>query len=200
MSHPYIDASVINSIDTDRPFNIFQDTADYHRWQEQFKEEIFHRTNVYSIFSLIRPAYRISFFNDINKYLSNKDFSEMLALSWSAHGGKEIPEVELEAWFNKADKSYLMSKGEQKIFGELPEQVIVYRGVSSPAYKCGFSWTLNKKVAFWYADRCESHNTCVYECTVDKKDILCYFDTRDEAEIVLLPSMLKEFGTIEHID
>lgn len=151
--HPYISTPVINSIDTNKPFNIFQDIDAYHRWQEQFKEEIAHRKNVYSVFSLIRPAYRMTFFKDVNQYLFNKDFAEMLAVSWEAHGGTEIPEPELEAWFKKADKSYLMSKKEQKIFSGLPDQVIAYRGVSSPEYKYGFSWTLNKKVAFWYADR-----------------------------------------------
>lgn len=191
--HPYINTPVINSIDSNRPFNIFQDAEEFYRWQEQFKEEIVHRTNVYSIFSLIRPVYRMAFFSVINQYLSDKDFAEMLALAWSAHGGAEIQEAKLETWFKKADKSYLMSKREQKIFSELPDQVIVYRGVSNPEYKYGFSWTLNKKVAFWYADRCESHNSCVYECTVDKKDILCYFDTRNEAEIVIAPSISKEY-------
>lgn len=191
--HPYIDSCVINSIDTNKPLNIFQDTEKYLKWQEQFKEEIIHRKNVYSIFSLLKPAYRMSFFNDINQYLSDKDFSEMLALSWSAHGGAEIPEAKLETWFKKADKSYLMSKREQKIFSELPDQVIVYRGVSKPEYKYGFSWVLDEKVAFWYADRCGSNNSCVYECTVDKKDILCYFDTRNEAEIVIAPSISKEY-------
>ncbi len=195
--HPYIDTPVINGIDTDKPFNIFQDTEKYLQWQEQCKEDIIHRKNVYSIFSLIRPSYRMAFFNDINQYLSDKDFAEMLALSWFAHGGKEIPEVELEAWFNKADKSYLMNKREQKIFSELPDQVVVYRGVSSPAYKCGFSWTLNKKVAFWYADRCESHNSCVYECVVDKEDAFCYFNTRNEAEIIVLASDLKRYNLTE---
>lgn len=87
-----------------------------------------------------------------------------------------------------------MSKMEQKIFSELPDQVIAYRGVSSSAYKYGFSWTLDKKVAFWYADRCGSNNSCVYEGAFDKKDILCYFDTRNEAEIVIVPSILKEYG------
>lgn len=197
--HPYISTPVINSIDTNKPFNIFQDIEAYYRWQEQFKEEIAHRKNVYSVFSLIRPAYKMTFFKDVNQYLSNKDFAEMLAVSWAAHGGTEIPEAELEAWFKKADKNFLMGKQEQKMFNELSEQVTVYRGVS-PQYKYGLSWTLHKDIASWYADRYGNNNSCVYECTVEKKNILCYFDTRNEAEIVLLPSMLKEYGTIEHID
>lgn len=104
--HPYIDTPVVNGIDTDRPFNIFQDTAEYNWWQEQFKEDIVHRTNVHSIFSLIRPSYRMVFFNDINQCLSDKDFAEMLALSWSEHGGTEIPEVKLETWFKKQIKIF----------------------------------------------------------------------------------------------
>lgn len=191
--HPYISASVINSIDTNKPFNIFQDIEAYHRWQEQFKEEIAHRKNVYSVFSLIKPAYRMTFFKHINQYLSDQDFSKMLAVCWSAHGGGEIPASELEMWFKKADKNFLMSKKEQKIFSELPEQVTVYRGVS-PQYKYGLSWTLDKKVAFWYVDRNEGKEACVYECTVNRKDILCYFDTRNEAEVIIAVFDLKKYN------
>lgn len=191
--HPYISTPVINSIDANKPFNIFQDAEEYHRWQEQFKKEITSRKNVYSVFSLIRPAYRMTFFKDINQYLSDKDFSKMLAVCWSAHGGGEIPASELEMWFKKADKNFLMSKKEQKIFSELPEQVTVYRGVS-PQYKYGLSWTLDKKVAFWYVDRNEGKEACVYECTVNRKDILCYFDTRNEAEVIIAVSDLKKYN------
>lgn len=198
--HPYISTPVINSIDANKPFNIFQDAEEYHRWQEQFKKEITSRKNVYSVFSLIRPAYRMTFFKDINQFLSNKDFAEMLALSWSSHGGAEIPEPELETWFKKADKSYLMSKREQKIFSELPEQVAIYRGVSDPQYIYGFSWTLYKKVAFWYADNYENNNSCVYECVIDRKDILCYFDARNEAEVLIIPSELAKYELKEIYD
>lgn len=191
--HPYISTPVINSIDANKPFNIFQDAEEYHRWQEQFEKEIISRKNVYSVFSLIRPAYRMTFFKDINQYLSDQDFSKILAVCWSAHGGGEIPASELEMWFKKADKNFLMSKKEQKIFSELPEQVTVYRGVS-PQYKYGLSWTLDKKVAFWYVDRNEGKEACVYECTVNRKDILCYFDTRNEAEVIIAVSDLKKYN------
>lgn len=194
--HPYISTPVINSIDTNRPFNIFQDAEEYHRWQEQFKEEIISRKNVYSVFSLIRPAYKMTFFKYINQYLSDKDFAETLAVSWAAHGGTEIPEAELESWFKKADKQYLMSKREQKKFNELPEQVAIYRGVS-PQYKYGLSWTLDKKVALWYADKYKRKEACVYECIVNRKDILCYFDTRNEAEIIMLISNLRKYDVIK---
>lgn len=192
--HPYISTPVINSIDTNKSFNIFQDAEEYHRWQEQFKKEITSRKNVYSVFSLIRPAYRITFFKDINQYLSDKDFSKMLAVCWSAHGGGEIPASELEMWFKKADKNFLMSKKEQKIFSELPEQVTVYRGVRSPECKYGFSWTLDKQTACWYADRNENKEACVCECMINRKDILCYFDTRNEAEVIIAVSDLKKYN------
>lgn len=195
--HPYISTPVINSMDTNRPFNIFQDTEEYHRWQEQFEKEIISRKNVYSVFSLIRPAYRMTFFKDINQYLSDQDFSKMLAVCWSAHGGGEIPEPELEMWFKKADKNFLMSKKEQKIFSELPEQLTIYRGVRSPECKFGISWTLNKNIASWYADRYGNNKSCIYECTADKKDIACYFDTRNEAEIIMLISDLRKYDVIK---
>lgn len=192
--HPYISTPIIRSMDTNKSFNIFQDVEEYHRWQEQFKEDILHRKNAYSILSLIKPAYHMTFFRDINQYLSDKDFSELLAVCWASRGGREIAKSELEAWFKKANKKYLMDKREYKIFNELPEQVTVYRGVKSSQYKCGISWTLDKQTALWYADRYDSKEACVYGCIVDRKDILCYFDTRNEAEVIIAVSDLEKYN------
>ncbi len=195
--HPYISTLIIENIYTKKSFNLFQDTEEYHRWQEQFKEDILRRKNACSVFALIRPAYRMAFFKDINQYLSVKDFPRILADCWASHGGRDIPVKKLVAWFNKADKMYLMSKREYKIFSELPEQVTIYRG-SSSQYKYGLSWTLDKKVAFWYAEKYENQGSCVYECIVDKNDLLCYFETRNEAEIIIIPSSLKHYKMIKH--
>ena len=86
-----------------------------------------------------------------------------------------------------------MSKGEQKKFNVLPEKVTIYRGVNNPKYKRGFSWTLDKRIAYWFANRYENKESYVYECAVNKEDIICYFEIRNEKEAKIDPKVLKEY-------
>lgn len=58
----------------------------------------------------------------------------------------------------------------------------IYRGVDDPKY--GISWILDKKVAKGFANQNKSHSTYVYECIVDKKEILCYLDIMNEKEVI----------------
>ena len=191
--HPYISNSTIILPNTNEPFNIFQDIEKYHLWQEVFAEDIRQRKNAYSIACLIKTYYRPVFFESIKIYLSEKDFAKILADYWAAYGMMDAPKTKFLSWFQEADKSYLMSKREQKKFNELPDKVTIYRGVNNPEYQYGCSWTLDKRIAIWFANRYESKERNVYECTVDKKDIICYFEIRNEKEVIINPNILKEY-------
>ncbi len=191
--HPYISNSIILFLDTNESFNIFQDIEKYCIWQEAFTENIRHMRNAYTIACLIKTYYRPVFFESIKEYLSEKDFAEILSNYWAAVGITDVPKTKFLSWFQEANKSYLMDKGEKKIFDALPEKVTIYRGVDDPEYKYGFSWTLDKKVARWFANRNQGNSTYVYECTVDKKDLICYFQIRNEKEVIINPEILKEY-------
>lgn len=187
--HPYISHSVIAFPNSNEPFNIFQDIEKYLLWQEVFAEDIRQRKNAYSIACLIKPYYKPIFFESIKDYLSKKDFAKILADYWVAYGIMDAPKTKFLSWFQEADKSYLMSKREQKKFNALPEKVTIYRGVNNPGYKYGFSWTLDKRIAYWFANRYENKESYVYECTVDKKDLVCYFEIRNEEEVIIDPNI-----------
>ncbi len=100
----------------------------------------------------------------------------------------DAPKAKFLSWFQEANKSFLMSKREQKKFNALPDKVIIYRGVNNPEYKYGFSWTLDKRIAFWFANNCENEESYVYKCIVNKKDIICYFEIRNEKELIIYSS------------
>jgi len=65
--------------------------------------------------------------------------------------------------------------------------------VSNPECKYGFSWTIDKRIADWFANRYEDKESYVYECTVDKKDILCYLDIRNEKEVIIDSEILVAY-------
>lgn len=161
-------------------------------------KNIRHMRNAYSIACLIKTYYKPIFFESIKEYLSEKDFAEILSKCWASFGITNMIKVKFLSWFQEANKSYLMGKGEQKKFNALPDKVTIYRGVNNPKYKYGFSWTLDKRIAYWFANRYENKESYVYECTVDRKDLICYFEIRNEKEVIIDPEILKNY-TIEDI-
>ena len=86
-------------------------------------------------------------------------------------------------WFRFADKKELMDEEEYQRFLNLPEEVTIYRGVSeyNRKYKKAVSWTLNKEQEVW-------------EVTVPKKCILCYFATEDEVIVDLTKIPYSQYG------
>lgn len=63
--------------------------------------------------------------------------------------------------------------------------VIVYRGVGVNSHK-GLSWTTDKTVAKWFAERFKTNGDIGYVFTgrVHKKDIIGLFNSRNEQEVV----------------
>jgi len=66
----------------------------------------------------------------------------------------------------------------------LPDEVIIYRGTDMPPGKDrGFSWTLNKEKAQWFADRWDKGGR-VRAIEVLRDGIMLYTDDRGESECV----------------
>lgn len=132
-------------------------------------------------------------FARIKECLSEKDYAEILVDYWSTLGITDESKSKFLSWFKEANKEYLMNKREQKKFDKLPERITIYRGVNNPKFKYGFSWTIDKRIASWFANRYENKESYVYECTVDKKDILCYLDIRNEKEVIIDSEILENY-------
>lgn len=88
----------------------------------------------------------------------------------------------------RKNSDLLMTGEEQKLLSELPESIDVYRGCTD-AEDSGFSYTLDKEIASWLASRFEAKDAVVIEKTVQKKDIVCFFDTPGQ-EIILRQAAL----------
>jgi hypothetical protein len=102
----------------------------------------------------------------------------------------------------RPEKEHLMDEEERKFFNDLPDEVNIYRGCTKKEIKSGkfrISWTLDRKIAEFFAfeyinlsheislDKDKSLYDVV-EKTVSKKDLLCYFGGREEAEVLYIPS------------
>lgn len=100
---------------------------------------------------------------------------------------------------------------ERETFDALPETLTVYRGFQrvedvedgEGGEEYGWSWSLSKEQAEWFARRWPGGIPTVATLTVPKNAVLAYFNDRNEEEIVLLPddlaSWLAEDITVEEL-
>lgn len=101
---------------------------------------------------------------------------------------------------DRPNRHFLMEEEERKFLDELPEKITIYRGCSKKEIKSNklrFSWTLDKKVAEFFAYEhinglSESFEKVksdfdVIEKTINKSEVIAYFNSREESEILYFP-------------
>lgn len=87
----------------------------------------------------------------------------------------------------------MMDEAEQKALVAMSEEITIFRGYNADEdderHSTGFSWTIERERAEWFANRFASHRGTAYVATgtVSKQDVLAHFLGRGEAEIVALP-------------
>jgi hypothetical protein len=93
-----------------------------------------------------------------------------------------------------------MDDEERKVLAELPDTIQVFRGTCYAPEGCrGLSWTLRRDIAERFAikgaflgSRPKGAIPYLVTATLRKRDVLAYFDGRDEAEIVALPEKVRK--------
>lgn len=196
VSHPFIDSSVTMLPGKDGPelVNILEGDN-----EERFKKEIVQSLNdtdtVAGFLMMISKPYRFTFLDHIKSYLSNDDLAVCLRYIWKnseyTNSGSVFTKKQLVSLFRKSSKSALMDEDELSVFQQLPENVTVYRGVTSVNAKDlkVFSWTLSLERARWFAARFDDSVQKVFQATLPRDGVLAYFS--DEEEIIANPFMLE---------
>lgn len=104
---------------------------------------------------------------------------------------------DLKWLFKHTDKQFLVSKEEQLLLRNLPEVVTVYRGVTrihEDGERDRSSWTLDKKVTRNFALRWARNvgeGGHIYRGEINRDEILAYFDSRDEQEVICQPENIR---------
>ena len=203
VTHPFISTAFLYLIEEKQMFNLFQDKERFDKWKLEMKENINRQKELFAIFMFITNPYKLTFFKYVNEYLSEEDFAKTLINCYTQMevivDETNVTQKELVKWFEKANKTYLMDKKERKILEELPEKVTIYRGIRDEEYMKGFSWTLSKNKGIWFAKRFDTDNQILLETVIDKKDILCYTNERNEEEVIINPKKLNVENITKHI-
>ena len=175
-------------------------TADGLKLARQYYEGLIDRVEKCNdFFKLFRTPYLPLFFKKSLNYFSRKDYSEFLAEMWvRVEYPNNCPYFSIMSFagaFANADKKIIMDNKERRVLKKLPEEVVVYRGVKPDAQIKALSWTLSYDTAKWFADRFEENGT-VYRARIKKEDILAYFGSRGESEVVVKPTKLHRIERI----
>ena len=221
IKHPFTDSAMVCLSQTDGEIafaNIMEDTKAFTLWKEQVEKQIDTAEDVFGVYHLVperNPAakpflrskntdlmtksYLLAFLKYTESYLSREDFSKMLADIWirteAPNLDPNFKQKELLDLFRKSKQEEMMTEDEIETLRSLPETVSVYRGVTS--YNAGMvkalSWTLDQKVAQWFADRFGENGT-VYEAEISKEHILALFKGRNEWEVIVEPDHLLQLS------
>lgn len=186
--HPIFQSSIFYIPKNNEILNICKNKKDLLIAKNYMKTEIEKINNPYQIISMIRKEYRLFYFNIIKECLSEKDYNELLKMAWSnAENIVNDPNIslpEIIRLFENSNREYLMSEEENNTFNQLPEYIKIYRGVKQKyRNNKGMSWTLDRKKAEWFANRFDN-NGYLISGTINKKDVLGYFNCRNENEII----------------
>ena len=200
IKHPFTDSAMVCLSQTDGKIaNIMEDTKAFTLWREQVEKQIDTAEDVFGIYRLMTKSYLLAFLKYAEPYLSREDFSKMLADIWirteAPNLNPNFKQKELLDLFRKSKQEEMMTEDEIETLRSLPETVSVYRGVTS--YNAGkvkaLSWTLDRKVAQWFANRFGENGT-VYEAEISKQHILSLFKGRNEWEVIVEPDHLLQLS------
>jgi hypothetical protein len=118
------------------------------------------------------------------------------ALSEIMPGGKMysgvrlVPRALVIDMLKRAAPATLMPREEDRVvFNALPDMVEAWRGgtgITARRAAVGFSWTIDPKVAHWFARRWKGHHdSMVIKAIFPKSAIFAYWGDRKESELVI---------------
>lgn len=158
------------------------------------------------VFLRERP-YRAGILHEIAHLLSGREYWELAGNVWV---DSENCYQYKDEWYeiltaDPAGREFMSSEDSRCVFTLTPErggllpETKIYRGFSHEDALSGFSWTLDRARAKWFARRSVRRKgdiPKVASATVAREHVIAYITSRDEQEIVLLP----EHAVVEGVD
>lgn len=159
-SHPFTNTWITGIYDKDRKLTFvdLRKEDEQAKWREQIKATI-EESDLRGICLMLNKPYILTFISYIESMLSDEELGMILGTFWTAieniTGDSNVNGMEIVKWFKRADKKSLMNEEELFVYESLPEEVTVYRGVTSYNRKKekALSWTLDYEKAVWFANR-----------------------------------------------
>lgn len=136
---------------------------------------------------------RLQLFSDIMNSglkVTDKAFYDGLRYAYTTGKWYDLDDyLFIDNCFERVELLRMLNKREKKLFDTLPETVEIYRGCcfcDDIEDLMGFSWTLKKEIADFFAYRFNQSNRAVYKTTINKNDMKALFMDRKEYDVVIL--------------
>lgn len=192
--------------------DILNDKEGRQAWQNATARSLCSMS-LLQIYALLDQRYRLAFFELVNQDLSQEDFSQLWASIWTESEGVNSFEVlsmkQCLDYFRQSIPKILMDKDDYAKFKQLPDEVIIYRGICPrkdqplpPDDKAtnALSWTLSQGKARYFSTRFlfseDDTPGVVYKATIEKAHVLAYFNVREEQEVIVDPKHLKDIQKV----
>ena len=184
VKHPFVDSTHV--VSNDGKLLDLSVPADASVYRTQLKSRIESITSYASFSSIVVKSYRSAFLKHTKQYINPKDLAEYLKTLWvstdTVNVDVNISKSQYVELFKKCEKEDLMTEEELKYYKDLPEEIIVYRGINKITNHPpkALSWTCDYNVAKWFSERFSKGNGIIYKTTVKKEDVLAYFSHEKE--------------------
>ena len=179
--------------------DITASTENLERWKEWMRSRLEKAESDYEIGMMVHQPYRLVFLAYTGEHLSDREFAKLLHFSWfrsmPLSYDEGIEPHDMIEMFQRANAEYLMSPEERSILAQLPDEAVIYRGLTdkNAFHVSGMSWTLEEESAARFARRGEFTGK-VYRAKIRKEEILALFLKGDEIEIIVDPKNLQEIA------
>lgn len=132
-----------------------------------------------------RP-YRLEAFKQVEERLTDEQYWELLSSIWMDTENQHQNRTEWRKLLEVSRQGHLamMSERDQIIYRSLPPMVTIYRGCTKGLNEYGFSWTLEKDRAEFFAKRFNRGEPIVLEATIHRADVMAVLTGRNEMEVV----------------
>lgn len=182
VKHPYVFSTLGDDLP---PPSRYKANTTYEK-KLKIRREILDEKNWWAfLFILIERPYRMVYLERLylRNRISHEQMTELLPEVWTDTEAPQVNQEEPMRLFRAANFVTDDPEGWDKIKNE---PLVLYRGVDGhlEITKDGPSWTLDRKVAEFFAYRWGAKGK-VYTYTADPSEALAYITAREEAEIIL---------------
>lgn len=170
--------------------------------------EELRRRNFHGYLGTFASQDRYQPFLDLVPSLNDDEFWKLLGEVWT---GLEEVKPDQQTWLRlfeskRPGREHLMSTVERTALAAMPDTIKIWRGCGHPDAVLGISWTLDKKVAEFFAGHAcgrriyyltgrTGKTPIVAEATCRKADVLAYLTERKESDIVVNPKHVTVLRT-----
>lgn len=176
--------------------DILHDVKGKRLWMNEMKDRIYACETPWQILYLMNKPYYFAFIKFAHSMMSNKDLGMILSHAWVSveysNDDANLSPKEMIHLLKSLPIELLMTEEDLKLWDTFPETLQIFRGVNKhneSSVNTALSWTLNLETARWFANRFDDNNEGkVYSQTVNKADVLAFFNTRNEMEVLIQPT------------